>query len=63
MKPRRYRGDDRNVAVDFKRIARVQRALGVAAVACVVLAFLIPQLQGVLLMVALFSWLGIGWVE
>lgn len=63
MKPRRYRGDDRNVAVDFKRIARVRRVLGVVAVASLVLAFLIPSLQGALLMVALFSWLGIGWVE
>lgn len=56
-------GDDRHIPVDFKRIARTQWSLGLFAAACLVAAFLIPALQGPLLLVGIFSGLAIGWVE
>lgn len=58
-----HRGDSRHVVVDFAQISRTQRILGIIAGVCIALAFVIPALQGWLLLVGLFAGVAIGWVE
>ncbi|HMQ34558.1 MAG TPA: hypothetical protein PKD53_27730 [Chloroflexaceae bacterium] len=60
---RRHGGDNRHLVIDHRELSRTRKLLGLIAAVCLVAAFLIPQLQGLLLMVGLFSGVAIGWVE